>query len=307
MGKPLLKWAGGKSQLLNYIENFLPLDFKNGKITKFAEPFFGGGAVFFYLADKYKIEESYISDINIELILLYKTVQKSLDELAPRLEALSNYYYEKSDIQRHDFFYEIREEFNKNKDFININQLDSKMYDRASQIIFLNKTCFNGLFRVNKKGDFNVPFGKYKKPKIFDYENLKLASKLLQNTIVEHASYSDIPEYFLNDAFVYFDPPYRPLSQSSSFTAYSKYDFNDKNQEELATYFRSISDKKNLFLMLSNSDPKNSDKDDNFFDTLYEGFNIQRILANRMINSNASKRGKITELLIMNYDKGKIK
>lgn len=301
MGKPILKWAGGKSQLMEVINNNLPNDFKSGNIKKFAEPFMGGGAVYFYLAEKYNIEEAYISDMNIELILLYKTVQKNVDKLILQLKYFSDEYYKRDEEERQLFFYEIREEFNSNLNTINFNEINDETTNRVSQLIFLNKTCFNGLFRVNKKGFFNVPFGRYKKPKILDIDNLKLASSLLKNATISHSCYSQIPKKFLEDTFIYFDPPYRPLNQTSSFTAYSKYDFNDLHQEELANFYKQISKNKNLYLLLSNSDPKNTDENDDFFDSLYKDFDIKRVEANRMINSNSSKRGKITELLIKNY------
>ena len=301
MSKPLLKWAGGKRQLLKLIEESLPQAFKDGEITRFAEPFFGGGAVFFYLSDKYNITEAYISDLNIELILLYKAVQKAVCPLIDLLEEYNKKYIAGSEVKRKEMFYTIRDKFNSRTDTVNINKIDKAMIERAAQIVFLNRTCFNGLFRVNRSGHFNVPAGKYKRPKIIDSENLKKASSLLQKVEIEHASYNKIPEHFLKDTFIYLDPPYRPLSSSSNFTAYSKYSFNDESQSKLASFYQEKSSNKNLHLMLSNSDPKNTDQSDEFFDLLYKGFNIQRIKANRMINSNSSKRGKISELLITNY------
>ena len=168
------------------------------------------------------------------------------------------------------------------------------------EFIFLNKTCFNGLYRVNKNGEFNVPCGKYKNPKICDEANLRNLSKLIKNVIFEASDYKECKMYVDNNTFVYFDPPYRPLSKTSGFTSYTESNFNDENQKELAIYFE-ILDKMGAKLMLSNSNPKNINKKDNFFEKIYEGFRINKVLAKRMINSNAKARGEISELLITNY------
>ncbi len=301
MGIPILKWAGGKRQLLPIIDENLPDEFKNGKIKKFAEPFIGGGAVYFHVAEKYDIEKAYISDNNIELVLLYKTIQNNVQELILHLEYLSEEYYKRDEKERQEYFYQIREKFNANLKTIDFTKIDTKSAQRVSQLIFLNKTCFNGLFRVNKKGYFNVPFGRYKKPKILDTANLNHASHLLQKATISHSCYSNLPEEFRENTLIYLDPPYRPLNLTSSFTAYSKYDFNDLHQEELSVFCKTLSKRTNLSFLLSNSDPKNTNENDDFFDILYKDFHIQRVKANRMINSNGSKRGKVTELLIKNY------
>lgn len=302
MATPVLKWAGGKRQLIPIIDELLPADLKNGNIKKFAEPFFGGGAVFFHIIQSYQIEKAYISDLNIELVLLYKVIQLKVDLLIQELEVLSDKFYSYTDDEkRQQYFYDIRDIFNENVENVTLESISEFHANRAAQLIFLNKTCFNGLFRVNKKGKFNVPYAKPKKPTILDEKNLRAVSKLLTNVIIEHSDYKHIPEEFLDDTFIYFDPPYRPLSQSSSFTSYSKYDFDDTHQIELSQYFKTLSTQSNVFLMLSNSDPKNSDESDHFFDDLYGDFTIKRISASRMINSNSAKRGKLSELLITNY------
>lgn len=301
MATPVLKWAGGKRQLVPTIDELLPEQLKNGQIKKFAEPFFGGGAVFFHLVQKYNIEKAYISDLNIELVILYKAIQQNVGLLIDELKILSdNFYSHLDDNQRQNYFYEIREMFNSNVGDFELDSISELHIKRAAQLIFLNKTCFNGLFRVNKKGKFNVPYARPKKPTILDEKNLKEVSLLLKNVIIEYADYKHIPKEFLEDTFIYFDPPYRPLNQSSSFKAYSKYDFDDIHQIELANYFKTLSNQKNLFLMLSNSDPKNIDESDHFFDDLYCDFQIRRLSATRMINSNSAKRGNISELLITN-------
>lgn len=302
MATPVLKWAGGKRQLIPIIDELLPKKLVNGTIKKFAEPFFGGGAVFFHLMEKYNLEKVYISDLNIELILLYKVIQSHVEELIIELENISNKFINSADEeQRSEFYYQVRKDFNENANQFDINTISTMHIKRAAEIIFLNKTCFNGLFRVNKSGGFNVPFAKPKNPKILDEINLRNVAKALEVAQIEHASYNEIPKEFLEDTFIYFDPPYRPLNPSSSFTSYSKYDFDDTHQKELALYFKKISKKKNLFTMLSNSDPKNVDENDNFFDELYHGFNIKRVGATRMINSQSAKRGKVSELIITSY------
>ena len=301
MSKPILKWAGGKTQLINQIEKFLPDEIKTKKLKKYAEPFIGGGALFFYLQDKYKIEETYISDTNKDLILLYKIVKENLNELLKQLLIISNKYHAiTNEEKRKEYFYKIRENFNEGITESSYQNLTKESIFRATQLIFLNRTCFNGLHRVNSKGLFNVPFGKYKNPGIYNEKGLKEASKLLKNTIIECLSYQEIPKEFLTNSLIYFDPPYRPLSNTSSFTAYNKSNFNDISQIELANYYKKISANKNLYLILSNSDPKNSNKNDNFFDDLYSGFNINRVSATRIINSKSEGRGKITEILVTN-------
>jgi DNA adenine methylase len=313
MAKPILKWAGGKGQLISSLDDRIPKEFRNGQITTYAEPFIGGGALLFYVLSKYQVENAYISDVNPELILFYCVVQRHPNQLLDELELLSNHYYafdEQDD--RKDFFYQVRQAFNESNvyDYIHINELNHNFVDieniqnaciRAAQFFFLNRTCFNGLFRVNKSGLFNVPFGNYKNPVIFDAERLVVCSEQLKIVQIALSSYEQIPDEFLQHSFIYFDPPYRPLSGSSSFTAYSKSGFNDENQAALAEYFASIGNNENIYLMLSNSDPKNVDVDDNFFDELYQGFNIERVLASRMINANGAGRGKINEILVRNY------
>jgi len=220
-----------------------------------------------------------------------KSVINNLDKL---IEA----YPEEID-DRKEVYYKIRTDWNKDVD--NINRLSkSKKIKRVSQMIFLNRTCFNGLFRVNRKGEFNVPIGNYKKPSFPKAENLLAVQKALENVTIHLSSFENCESWVDESTFIYFDPPYRPLSETSHFVSYSKGEFNDENQKQLAETFLSL-DKKKVKLLLSNSDPKNTVPDDEFFDDLYSGFNIQRVSANRAINSNPDKRGTITELLINNY------
>lgn len=299
--KPFMKWAGGKGMVIEKLANLFPPDMKMGKIRNYVEPFIGGGALFFYIAQNFpSINSFFISDVNEELILAYKTIQKNVEGLISFLTALEKKYRSLDEPEQRDFFYHKRADFN-NK----IASIDFKIYcdnwiERTATIIFLNRTCFNGLFRVNSKGEFNVPFGDYKNPKICDAGNLRAVSELLQKTEIKLGDFETSNVFVDSSTFVYFDPPYRPLSKTASFTSYSKMEFNDKSQKRLAEYFALLSERK-AKLMLSNSDPKNINPEDKFFENLYEGFRIERVDVSRIINSNASKRGKIKELVILNY------
>jgi len=299
--KPFMKWAGGKSQLLSSYQRYYPKELKSGKVKYYFEPFLGGGAVFFDIAKKYPIRTAYLTDINEELILAFKVVQRDPEILIDFLSKYSMQYYSLNEKERMEYYYEIRKNLNLQRFQINFKVYSDSWIPRAAQLIFLNKTCFNGLFRINKKGEFNVPFGKYKNPKILDEGNILSISKILEIAEIQ-VGHFDITESKIDDnSFVYFDPPYRPLSRTSSFTSYSKYSFNETNQTKLGKYFLKLHIEKKPKLMLSNSDPKNENPHDNFFDNLYHGFNINIVSANRMINCNGNKRGKINELLITNY------
>ena len=293
--KPFVKWAGGKNSLIPQITKYYPFELKNGFIERYIEPFVGGGAVLIDILQKYEIKEAYAFDINIDLINCYNVIKNNVEELISKLDKKEKESLTLNDEERQGYFYDIRAEYNsyKLKD-----ELDVK---RASEFIFLNRTCFNGLYRVNKDGKFNVPCGKYKNPTICDSNNLRNLSELIKNVIFEYGDYRKSEKYVNNNTFVYFDPPYRPLSATSGFTSYTKEDFNDDNQKELANYFYKL-DLKNAKLMLSNSNPKNVNKDDNFFENIYKGFVINEVSAKRMINSNAKGRGEISELLITNYE-----
>ena len=293
--KPFVKWAGGKNSLIPQITKYYPFELKNGFIERYIEPFVGGGAVLIDILQKYEIKEAYAFDINIDLINCYNVIKNNVEELINELDKKEKNFIALNDEERQNYFYDIRAEYNSYK--LN-DKLDVK---RASEFIFLNRTCFNGLYRVNKDGKFNVPCGKYKNPTICDSNNLRNLSELIKNVIFEYGDYRKSEKYVNNNTFVYFDPPYRPLSATSGFTSYTKEDFNDDNQKELANYFYKL-DLKNAKLMLSNSNPKNVNKDDNFFENIYKGFVINEVLAKRMINANAKGRGEISELLITNYE-----
>jgi len=293
--KPFVKWAGGKGSLIAQLKNFYPFELENEKINKYVEPFVGGGAVLINVLQKYDVKEAYAFDINIDLINSYNVIKTNVEELIKELELKEKEFLVLVDEERQKYFYEVRKEYNSYR--ISEKELSIK---RAAEFIFLNRTCFNGLYRVNKNGEFNVPCGKYKNPTICDSKNLRNLSNLIRNVEFKYGDYKKSEKYIDSNTFVYFDPPYRPLSITSGFTSYTKEDFNDENQKELANYFKEL-DEKNAKLMLSNSNPKNTNKEDNFFEEIYKGFNINEISAKRMINANVKGRGEISELLITNY------
>lgn len=292
--KPFLKWAGGKGQLLTEIEKYYP--FKNGKITKYAEPFVGGGAVLFDVLSKYNLEAVYISDINAELINTYCIIRDEINELIDMLMVLQNEFVPMSTDDRKAYYMAKRERFNDLK----LTGSDNIYIEKAALMIFLNKTCFNGLYRVNKKGLFNVPMGSYRNPLICDEENLRAASEKLQNVTIVCGDYRLSSDFIDENTFVYFDPLYRPITETANFTAYTENLFNDEEQIELAKFVDDMHCK-GAKVVVSNSDPKNSNTEDDFFDKIYSSHNIKRVEATRMINCNSDARGKIKELLISNF------
>jgi len=295
--KPFLKWAGGKTQLLAQMVCHFPSELEQGKIQRYIEPFVGSGAVLFLILQHYKIREFFISDVNEELISAYIAVKKCVEELIAELSRLEQKYHELCFEDQKKFFYKIRSEFNHNRPKTDFSQPDA---ERTAQLIFLNRTCFNGLFRVNAKGVFNVPCGSYKNPKICFSENLRAISDLLQNVEIRNGDFTICETFADSNTFVYFDPPYRPISPTASFNSYQQSNFDDRSQIRLADFFRKL-DRTGAKLMLSNSDPHNFNSEDNFFQTVFEGFQINRIFARRMINCNGKGRSKISELLITNY------
>lgn len=301
VAKPFLKWAGGKTQLLAQFAQHYPAALTEGHIRRYVEPFVGSGAVFWEIVQRFDIAEVYLSDINVELILVYRVVQQAPEELIEQLAEHHAHYYELDEEERKRYFYEIRDRYNEQRFDFDYAQFNAGWVQRAAYMIFLNKTCFNGLYRVNAKGKFNVPFGRYKKPAILDAPNLRRISQLLQKAELRVAPFTECASVVDDQTFVYFDPPYRPISTTSSFTSYAKDKFDDDDQRALAAFFRKLDAQCGAKLMLSNSDPTNENPDDDFFETLYAGFQIHRVFANRMINSKAERRGKITELLITNY------
>ncbi len=294
--RPFVKWAGGKGSLIPQLNNFYPYELKNGIIERYIEPFVGGGAVLIDILQKYDIQEVFAFDINIDLINSYNVIKNNIEELITNLKQMETEYLQLGQEERKNYFYNIRDEYN-NYEL----EENEQNVQRAAQFIYLNRTCFNGLYRVNKNGKFNVPVGSYKNPTICDEQNLRQLSQLIQNVQFQYGDYSRSMEYVTENTFIYFDPPYRPLNVTSGFTSYTKEDFNDDNQRELAIFYRKLNGQ-NAKLMLSNSNPKNINVEDNFFDNIYQGFNINEIQASRMINANSNGRGKISEILITNYD-----
>ena len=295
IAKPFVKWAGGKSSLIPQITKYFPFELKNGQIEKYVEPFVGGGAVLIDILQKYDVKQAYAFDINKDLINCYNVIKYKVEDLIRKLDKKEKEFLALDKDERQKYFYDIRTEYNS---YLLANEIDVK---RASEFIFLNRTCFNGLYRVNKNGKFNVPCGKYKNPTICDSNNLRNLSKLLKNVVFAYGDYKESEKLVDENTFVYFDPPYRPLSVTSGFTSYTKEDFNDEDQKELAEYYNKLN-LKNAKLMLSNSNPKNTNENDNFFEKIYKGFNINEVSAKRMINANAKGRGEISELLITNYE-----
>lgn len=293
MMRPFVKWAGGKTQLIATIKKQYPKGLGD-TIRKYAEPFVGGGAVLFDILKDYELDEVYISDTNAELINTYLVIRDDAHSLVALLLQYQDEYIPLCDDLRKEYYYKRRIRFNELK---RQNVLDT---ETAALFIFLNKTCFNGLYRVNSKGEYNVPIGSYKAPLICDEDNILQVSKALMKVTIICGDYRKSDAFIDSNTFVYFDPPYRPLNATSNFAAYTENPFDDKAQAELALYIRQVTER-GAFIVASNSDPKNADPNDNFFDVLYSDMRIKRIFASRVINSNASSRGEISELLISSY------
>ena len=293
--KPFLKWAGGKGQLLSQLSMHLPERISKEPFT-YIEPFVGGGAMLFYMLQRFgNISKTVINDVNEDLILTYRIIKDDVEALIVMLDRLEKDYLAITDqIGRSQLFYEVREHYN---------QHIGDGIERASQLIFLNKTCFNGLYRVNRRGQFNVPFGKYANPTICNAKLLRVDSQLLQSAKVEicQGDYAQTLQYADGLSFVYLDPPYRPLDATSSFTAYAKGDFDDADQRALAAFCHQLSDA-GCYWMQSNADCSAKNPEDTFFEELYKDYRIERVYASRYINANPAKRGKLTELLIKNYE-----
>ena len=294
--KPFVKWAGGKISLIPQLNNFYPYELKNGTIEKYIEPFVGGGAVLIDILQKYKVKEAYAFDINMDLINSYNVIKNNVDELIKSLKETEQEYLQLDQEERKKYFYDMRDKYNE----YTLKENEQNV-QRAMQFIYLNRTCYNGLYRVNKNGKFNVPMGKYKNPTICDEQNLKQLSQLIQNVEFKYGDYRQSLDYVTENTFVYFDPPYRPLNVTSAFTSYTKEDFDDDNQRELAMFYREL-DERDAKLMLSNSNPKNVNQDDYFFDNIYNGFNIDEIYAKRMINAKSQGRDEVSEIVITNYN-----
>ena len=291
--KPFIKWVGGKSKLIEQLDAQLPADFDSLEDVTYIEPFVGGGAMLFYMLQHYpNINHAIINDINPDLTTCYRTVRDNPKELIASLQDIENTYLSlNTEEARKEFFMVVRNRYNeKNLDPI----------ENTTKFFFLNKTCFNGLYRVNKKGLFNVPFGRYSNPTICNPETILKDSELLQRVEILNGDFEETFKYAQGNTLFYFDPPYRPLSDTSSFNNYAKEAFNDDAQIRLKKYCDRINDAGFKF-MLSNSDGKSVNGEDNFFDVLYAAYQIERVLASRSINSNPNKRGELTEILVRNY------
>jgi DNA adenine methylase len=300
LARPFLKWAGGKSQLLAQLESFFPPHLESGEINRYVEPFIGSGAVFFHLAQTYPVETFAIADVNPELILAYCTVQRDVNSLIESLAEIGGRYLRLGETERRNFYYAVRERFNSQSSAIDRLQFSAAWVERTSMLIFLNRTGYNGLFRLNSRGEFNVPFGRYRNPRLLDERNLRAVAGLLQGVQIRFSDFEAIEEWVDPNTLVYFDPPYRPISGTAHFTSYSKEGFDEGQQLRLAAFYHRL-DKTGARLMLSNSDPRGNDPEDDFFERAYAGYRIERLSAKRNINSVANKRGPITELLILNY------
>ncbi|HTL89615.1 MAG TPA: DNA adenine methylase [Leptolyngbya sp.] len=279
--RPFIKWAGGKHQLISQYVSHFPQDYRN-----YYEPFVGGGAIFFHLQPA----RSVLIDINLELVNVYRCVRDRVEDLIDRLETHH---------QQHspEHYYQIRAQLAISDDWFYEGTHDPQsaiLLERAARLIYLNKTCFNGLYRENSKGHFNVPIGSYKKPAIYDPEILRADAIALQSAQIEPGSFDQVLQHAnSSEDFVYFDPPYYPISQTSSFTAYNRYSFSEDQQIQLRDVVTELRDR-GVKVMLSNSDCP-------FVRELYKEFNIHTIYATRNINCNAEKRGKITEVLVTTY------
>lgn len=288
--KPFLKWAGGKGQLLGEITNSSPAHFDT-----YIEPFVGSGAVLFdILSTRPSVQKAIINDINGDLINTYRTIRDNHLEMVKVLLELQTEYLSLDATGRQEMFYSVRDRYN------------GRMEDNIHQacfFIFLNRTCFNGLYRVNSKNLFNVPHGKYKTPKICDPDNLTAVAEALKKVDIRNADYEALKGEITKECFIYLDPPYKPISETATFNSYSADKFDDDEQVRLKNFCDYINEQ-GAFFMLSNSDPTNTDENNRFFDELYKEYNIRRVRARRNINSNGSERGEINELLITNYPNG---
>lgn len=294
--KPFLKWAGGKTQLIDDIEKVLPKDFSTGNFT-YIEPFVGSGAVLFWMLNNFpNLHKVVINDINQDLINTYKMIARRPKELVAILEILENEFHalEGQNAAKNEYYYFKRDAYN---------QRQGDQIENAALFIFLNRTCFNGLYRVNRKNEFNVPMGSYKRPKICDKENIFAVGNALQKVDILGGDYVETLKYANPKTLFYFDPPYKPLSETSSFNSYSKDAFDDEEQTRLRDFCRRLDELDHTWI-LSNSDAKGQGENTDFFGDLYAGFQIHRVSARRNINSNPEKRGALKELLITNQKAG---
>lgn len=291
--KPFLKWAGGKTQLIPVIKTTLPKKIFNDEFT-YIEPFVGSGAVLFWMLREFpNLKKAVINDINTDLINTYKIIAEQPKALISHLNVLQNEFHEfENNVSgRKAYYYEKRELYNTRNEGNDLH---------AALFIFLNRTCFNGLYRVNRKNGFNVPIGSYKTPTILDDRNILEVSEALQKVEILTGDYQETLTHAIKNSLFYFDPPYKPLSETSSFNSYAMDDFGDSEQIRLRDFCKTL-DVLGHSWILSNSDVAGKDSNDTFFDDIYSEYNIKRVNAKRSINANPEKRGELTELLITNY------
>lgn len=291
--KPFIKWVGGKGQLLEQLDEQLPANFADWQDVTYIEPFVGGGAMLFYMLQRYpNICHAVINDVNSDLTTCYCVVRDMPEELITACEEIQSAYNAlQTEDARREFFLAVRDRYNEK----NLDPLEN-----TTKFFFLNRTCYNGLYRVNKKGLFNVPFGKYANPQICDPFTIRKDSEILQRVEIMTGDFEATFDRARGKTLFYFDPPYRPLSDTSSFNDYAKEAFNDDAQIRLKEYCDRINEV-GFHFMLSNSDCKGKNEDDGFFDVLFQAYQIERVWASRSINSNPDKRGKLTEILVHNY------
>ncbi len=288
--KPFIKWVGGKTQLLEEVQKSLPADMYLRNEVTYIEPFVGGGAVLFWILQAYpNIKRAIINDINEELICTYRVIQSDVESLINLLAIIQNQYISLNPVERKNYFLEKRKLYNSKK---------SSNVETAALFIFLNRTCFNGLYRVNSRGEFNVPHGKYANPKICDKENLIAVSNLLQRVEILCGDFEQTEIYAGENSIFYLDPPYKPLSETSSFTSYTKNGFNDSEQLRLRDFCTRISEQKTYFVASNSDSMETSGK--SFFEQIYRQFKIKRVYATRLINANPENRGQVAEIMISN-------
>lgn len=296
LARPFVKWAGGKGSLLSTLEKMLPADFDEQENVTYIEPFVGGGAMLFHMLRHHKcIKKVVINDINPDLIHCYRLIKDNPEALIERLRQLEHNFFHEDIHDKRDLYYAYREQYNRD---------DIEIDARAALFIFLNHTCFNGLYRVNASGKFNVPMGRYKHPIICNEELIIADHKVLNSVDVSIKSPGGYKQVLRNTkssnyVFVYLDPPYRPLLNNNNFKDYSNSPFGDREQEGLKKFCDKLW-KRDCRIMISNSDSRNEDGS-SYFEQLYDNYEIHRILAPRFINANGNNRVKLNEILIRNY------
>ncbi len=293
--KPFVKWVGGKGQLISQLNELLPANFHKWDDATYIEPFVGGGAMLFYMLEHYpNISHAVINDINHNLTTCYKTVRDYAEELICALKEIEHTYLSiKSEEARKEFYTNIRSRYNNG---------GHTPIESTTLFFFLNKTCFNGLYRVNKSGLFNVPFGRYASPLICDEETIRHDSNILKRVEILTGDFEETFSHAKGETLFYFDPPYRPISHTSNFNTYNKEAFDDNAHIRLKRYCDRIEAAGYKFMLSNSDDNTDQNKMSGYFDTLYSEYIIERVWAKRSINSVASKRGKVTEILVRNYN-----